>query len=78
MFVPKFIKEDWVRKKGSAQLMQIEEYQTEEVVEVLTGKKGGDYVHRQYNGKVWCTWVNGNTATVTQPFKEADLELVIR
>jgi hypothetical protein len=77
MFVPKFIKDDWVRMKGSTQLMQIEEYQTEVVVEVRGGKEGGEYVHRQYNGKVWCTWNNQNTANVIRPFAEVDLELVI-
>lgn len=74
MFVPKFMKDDWVRNKESKQLMQIDEYQTEIVVEVLAGKRGSEHTHRQYNGKVWCTWVNENDHVVSEPFLESDLE----
>ena len=74
MFMPKFMKDDWVRKKGSEQLMQIDEYQTEIVAEMYSGKKGGDHTHRQYNGKVWCTWVNENSHVVSEPFLESELE----
>jgi len=73
MFVPKFMKDDWVRRKGSKQLMQVEEYQIEEVVEVTAGKKTAEHTHRQYNGKVWCTWVNQNNHVISEPFQESDL-----
>jgi len=73
MFVPKFMKGDWVRKKESKQLMQIEEYQIEEVAEVAAGKKASEHTHRQYNGKVWCTWVNQNNHVISEPFQESDL-----
>ncbi|SEI99892.1 hypothetical protein SAMN04487995_2955 [Dyadobacter koreensis] len=74
MFVPKFMKDDWVRKKGTSQLMQIDEYQTEIVAEMLSGKKTSDHAHRQYNGKVWCTWSNENNHVVSEPFLESELE----
>ncbi|MCF2444135.1 hypothetical protein L0657_09215 [Dyadobacter sp. CY345] len=75
MFVPKFMKDDWVRRKGSSQLMQIDEYQTELVVEVLAGRKSAEHIHRQYNGKVWCTWINENEHVVSEPFPESELEV---
>jgi hypothetical protein len=75
MFTPKFIKDDWVKRKGSNQLMQIEEYQTEEVSSD-PNKWGIKTAVRKYNGKVWCSWINKNKAFVTQPFLESELEPV--
>jgi hypothetical protein len=75
MFTPKFIKDDWVKKKGSNQLMQIEEYQIEEIAGD-SGKWGIKTAQRKYNGKVWCSWINKNNAYVSQPFLESDLEPV--
>lgn len=75
MFTPKFIKNDWVKRKGNSQLMQIEEYQIEEE-ERGTTKFGLKLTDRHYNGKVWCCWTNKNNAVVTEPFYESELEAV--
>ncbi|WP_229216431.1 hypothetical protein [Dyadobacter sp. 3J3] len=75
IFNPKYIKDDWVKRKGSSQLMQIDEYQTE-ITDGLTTSWGIKTAQRRYNGKVWCTWVNQNNALVTEPFLESDLEPV--
>jgi hypothetical protein len=75
MFNPKYIKDDWVKKRGSSQLMQIEEYQTE-ITEGVTIGWGIKTAPRRYNGKVWCSWINKNNALVTEPFNESDLEPV--
>lgn len=69
------MKDDWVRSKESNQLMQIEEYQTDKAIDHFSGKKEYENVHRQYNGKVWCTWVNQNNNIVTGVFDESDLNL---
>lgn len=75
IFNPKYIKDDWVKRRGSSQLMQIEEYQTE-ITEGVTTSWGIKTAPRKYNGKVWCNWYNKNNALVTEPFLESDLEPV--
>ncbi len=54
--------------------MQVDEYQIVDVVVHRNGTTSGPITRRAFSGKVWCTWVNGNKAVITQPFWEEDLE----
>ncbi|MCF0071489.1 hypothetical protein LZD49_13490 [Dyadobacter sp. CY261] len=70
----KFMKDDWVKERGGNQLMQVDEYQIVETVVHPNGFGSRPITKRVFSGKVWCTWVNGNKAVITQPFWEEDLE----
>lgn len=74
----KFMKDDWVKEKGSDQLMQVDEYQIVETVVNHNGSTTRPVTRRVFSGKVWCTWVNKNKAVITQPFWEDDLEPAVQ
>lgn len=71
-----FIKDDYVKEKNGKQVMKVDEYQIVEIACYENGDRSSPSYKRAYNGKVWCTWVNGNNTSVTQPFFESELELV--
>jgi trans-2-enoyl-CoA reductase len=70
----KFMKDDWVREKGSDQMMQVDEYQIVEPAIQPNGNHSFATTRRVFSGKVWCTWINENKAVITQAFWEDDLE----